>query len=48
MDYATAYLASQEPVSFHKFWMIEPRDMYDEWFAQADSVLSEPPRHTEL
>ncbi|EFN80594.1 Beta-1,3-glucosyltransferase, partial [Harpegnathos saltator] len=48
MDYATAYLASQEPVSFHKFWMIEPKIIYDEWFAEADSILSKPPRHTEL
>ncbi|XP_014483354.1 PREDICTED: beta-1,3-glucosyltransferase isoform X2 [Dinoponera quadriceps] len=48
MDYATAYLASQEPVSFHKFWMIDPKVVYDEWFAEADSILSESPRHTEL
>ncbi|XP_032687711.1 beta-1,3-glucosyltransferase isoform X2 [Odontomachus brunneus] len=48
IDYATGYLASQEPVSFHKFWMIEPKVVYDEWFAEADSNLSESPRHTEL
>lgn len=48
VDYATAYLASQEPVSFHKFWMIEPRAIYDEWFAEADSTLPKPPKHTEL
>ncbi|CAK9820506.1 B3glct [Anthophora plagiata] len=45
-DYATAYLASQEPVSFHKFWMLEPLKVYDEWFAEADKFLSK--RHEEL
>lgn len=38
-DYATAYLASQEPISFHKFWMIEPQTVYDEWFAEADKYV---------
>nr|XP_012224252.1 PREDICTED: beta-1,3-glucosyltransferase [Linepithema humile] len=47
-DYATAYLASQEPISFHKFWMVEPEAVYDEWFAEADSALPKPPKHTEL
>ncbi|KAF7989918.1 hypothetical protein HCN44_008592 [Aphidius gifuensis] len=42
-DYALAYLASQEPVSFHKFWMIDPIKMYEEWFAEADSVLEDIP-----
>ncbi|CAK9795855.1 B3glct [Anthophora quadrimaculata] len=45
-DYATAYLASQEPVSFHKFWMLEPLMVYDEWFAEADKFLSK--KHEEL
>lgn len=48
-DYATAYLASQEPVSFHKFWLVDPVEIYDHWFAEAD--ISLPPtkqRHTEL
>ncbi|KAH0952665.1 hypothetical protein HN011_006460 [Eciton burchellii] len=47
-DYATAYLASQEPISFHKFWMLEPTDVYNEWFGEADSILSKPLKHTEL
>lgn len=47
-DYATAYLASQEPISFHKFWMIEPEAVYDEWFAEADDTLPKLPTHTEL
>ncbi|CAK9829859.1 B3glct [Anthophora retusa] len=45
-DYATAYLASQEPVSFHKFWMLEPLMVYEEWFAEADKFLSK--KHEEL
>ncbi|XP_035734845.1 uncharacterized protein LOC118447232 [Vespa mandarinia] len=47
-DYATAYLASQEPVSFHKFWMIDPIKVYNQWFSEADSSLSVPRIHTEL
>ncbi|XP_076303571.1 beta-1,3-glucosyltransferase [Lasioglossum baleicum] len=47
-DYATAYLASQEPISFHKFWMIEPQTVYTEWFAEADESLITTKRHTEL
>ncbi|XP_033199394.1 beta-1,3-glucosyltransferase [Bombus vancouverensis nearcticus] len=47
-DYATAYLASQEPISFHKFWMIEPQTVYDEWFAEADKSLITVRKHTEL
>ncbi|XP_031828929.1 beta-1,3-glucosyltransferase isoform X2 [Nomia melanderi] len=47
-DYATSYLASQEPVSFHKFWMIEPQVVYNEWFAEADKSLITMKRHTEL
>ncbi|XP_072751462.1 beta-1,3-glucosyltransferase [Anoplolepis gracilipes] len=49
-DYATAYLASQEPISFHKFWMVDPEAVYDEWFAETDSILPKisPKKHTEL
>ncbi|XP_076397289.1 beta-1,3-glucosyltransferase isoform X2 [Megachile rotundata] len=47
-DYATAYLASQEPVSFHKFWMINPHMVYDEWFVEADKSLITVEKHTEL
>lgn len=47
-DYPRAYLASQEPVSFHKFWLIEPEQVYKEWFAEADIALSHPIQHTEL
>ncbi|XP_014215611.1 beta-1,3-glucosyltransferase [Copidosoma floridanum] len=38
-DYAEAYLASQEPISFHKFWMIEPEEVYEQWFEDADLVM---------
>ncbi|KAI4500080.1 hypothetical protein M0802_004950 [Mischocyttarus mexicanus] len=48
VDYATAYLATQEPVSFHKFWAIDPIKVYNEWFSEADSSLSVPKVHTEL
>lgn len=48
MDYATAYLASQDPISFHKFWMIDPQLVYDEWFAEADESLITIKKHMEL
>ncbi|XP_020298582.1 beta-1,3-glucosyltransferase isoform X2 [Pseudomyrmex gracilis] len=51
LDYAYPYLASQEPISFHGFWNIDPVDIYDEWFADTDSILSHKERtqlHTEL
>ena len=35
-DYSVAYLASHEPISFHKFWMINPLDIYKEWFEESD------------
>ncbi|XP_017760459.1 PREDICTED: beta-1,3-glucosyltransferase [Eufriesea mexicana] len=47
-DYATAYLASQDPISFHKFWLIEPQMVYDEWFAEADKSLITVKKHMEL
>ncbi|CAD6240780.1 GSCOCG00008911001-RA-CDS [Cotesia congregata] len=47
-DYARNYLASQEPVSFHKFWMIDPLEVYDQWFSDADSTLESKWKHTEL
>jgi len=45
-DYANAYLASQEPISFHKFWMLDPEAVYKDWFAAADNIL--PRKHIEL
>ena len=50
-DYATAYLASQEPISFHKFWMTDPELIYKEWFEQADATAffkEKRDEHTEL
>ncbi|XP_066594529.1 beta-1,3-glucosyltransferase-like [Prorops nasuta] len=48
MDYATAFLAAHEPISFHKFWMVNPETIYNEWFAEEDSSLYVNKRHTEL
>ncbi|XP_006620379.2 beta-1,3-glucosyltransferase [Apis dorsata] len=48
IDYATAYLASQDPISFHKFWMIDPQLVYNEWFAEADESLITIKKHMEL
>ncbi|CAG5088999.1 3-glucosyltransferase (Mus musculus) [Cotesia congregata] len=39
---------SLEPVSFHKFWMIDPLEVYDQWFSDADSTLESKWKHTEL
>ncbi|XP_024944154.1 beta-1,3-glucosyltransferase isoform X2 [Cephus cinctus] len=48
LDYALAYLASNEPVSFHKFWMIDPIKVYEQWFAESDSIYAKNNMHTEL
>ena len=49
MDYAISYLASQEPISFHKFWEIDPLEVYEQWFAEADRAWKFiKPQHTEL
>ncbi|XP_043272238.1 beta-1,3-glucosyltransferase [Venturia canescens] len=50
LDYATGYLASQEPVSFHKFWMLDPYEVYEKWFAEIDESLNPQKKteHTEL
>lgn len=41
-DYAPARVAmSDQPViSFHKFWMNDPLQVYAEWFKESDSVLA--------
>lgn len=31
-DYAPEYLAMQQPVSFHKHWLIDPLEVYKNWF----------------
>ncbi|XP_039308042.1 beta-1,3-glucosyltransferase isoform X2 [Solenopsis invicta] len=50
VDYSHAYLASQEPISFHKFWSVDPEAVYNDWFAEADRVLpiAATSKHTEL
>ncbi|XP_011698474.1 PREDICTED: beta-1,3-glucosyltransferase isoform X1 [Wasmannia auropunctata] len=50
VDYPYAYLASQEPISFHKFWSVDPIAMYTDWFAEADRILplASTSKHTEL
>ncbi|XP_011308975.1 beta-1,3-glucosyltransferase [Fopius arisanus] len=43
-DYPEDFLASHQPVSFHKFWMIDPVDVYRHWF----DGMSDKIHHTEL
>ncbi|XP_015116612.1 beta-1,3-glucosyltransferase [Diachasma alloeum] len=47
-DYAEGFLASQEPVSFHKFWMNDPVRVYRDWFKEADDELTPVQHHPEL
>ncbi|KAJ8680099.1 hypothetical protein QAD02_015886 [Eretmocerus hayati] len=50
-DYPKALLASQDPVSFHKFWMVDPKNVYKQWFYEEDLQTFPPKkfrRHTEL
>ncbi len=38
-DYHPDLLAHQNPISFHKFWMVDPRKIYDQWFRASDEEL---------
>ncbi|EFN73021.1 Beta-1,3-glucosyltransferase [Camponotus floridanus] len=55
VDYPVAYLVSQKPISFHKFWMVDPlKDIYDKWLAPKHKIVSNRikptylAKHTEL
>lgn len=40
-DYSDDYLSIGEPISFHKHWMIDPIQVYNDWFEDADNLHSE-------
>uniref|UniRef100_T1PKK8 Fringe-like glycosyltransferase domain-containing protein n=1 Tax=Musca domestica TaxID=7370 RepID=T1PKK8_MUSDO len=42
-DYPTERLKHDKPVSFHKFWQMDPREIYHQWFFDNDDrmLLSE-------
>ena len=40
-DYPSSVLEESSPISFHKFWMVEPVQIYEKW-------LKESPAHDEL
>ncbi|GAB6030051.1 beta 1,3-galactosyltransferase-like [Chamberlinius hualienensis] len=37
IDYSRQLLEHQQPVTFHKFWMIDPVDIYNRWLAESPS-----------
>ncbi|XP_046390658.1 beta-1,3-glucosyltransferase [Ischnura elegans] len=39
LDYPAKFLKPQHPVSFHKHWMIDPVNVYQEWFAASDQEI---------
>ncbi|XP_055857771.1 beta-1,3-glucosyltransferase [Episyrphus balteatus] len=39
MDYPKPLLKMQKPVSFHKFWQLDPIAVYQDWFAEQDEKL---------
>lgn len=39
MDYSKSLLIVQKPISFHKFWQLDPISVYEEWFAADDVKL---------
>lgn len=47
MDYPREILLHSEPISFHKFWQIDPFDVYKNWL-QRDRYLGQvgSGRHT--
>lgn len=43
-DYSADYLNHQEPVSFHKHWMIDPHEVYKKWFSKHISTAKHTKR----
>ncbi|XP_059481716.1 beta-1,3-glucosyltransferase [Neocloeon triangulifer] len=46
-DYAPEYLAMQQPISFHKHWLIDPLEVYKNWF-DADFSAEAPKRNVHI
>ncbi|XP_061396343.1 beta-1,3-glucosyltransferase [Musca vetustissima] len=38
-DYPSERLKHDRPVSFHKFWQIDPREVYHQWFYEEDDRM---------
>lgn len=52
-DYTPEYLAPHRPISFHKHWMIDPVEVYQQWFETDDIMFhdkfkTEAVSHNEL
>ncbi|ERL91638.1 hypothetical protein D910_08967 [Dendroctonus ponderosae] len=47
-DYAPDRLATDDAVTFHKHWMIDPVQVYQRWFLAEDQQLQVGPFRTEL
>ncbi|XP_054256832.1 beta-1,3-glucosyltransferase isoform X2 [Macrosteles quadrilineatus] len=47
MDYPAEYLATQQPISFHKYWETDPFSVYEQWFSTTQPQSS-PDLHSEL
>ncbi|XP_077299892.1 beta-1,3-glucosyltransferase [Arctopsyche grandis] len=53
IDYTPEYLAPHRPISFHKHWMIDPVEVYQQWFETDDIMFhnkfkTEAVSHNEL
>ncbi|XP_018332407.1 beta-1,3-glucosyltransferase [Agrilus planipennis] len=35
-DYTPEYLEGQKPITFHKYWMLDPFNVYQKWFLSKD------------
>ena len=42
MDYPAALLDTQFLVSFHKHWMVDPREVYAQWFRPSEHAALSP------
>ncbi|KAK9873348.1 hypothetical protein WA026_022153 [Henosepilachna vigintioctopunctata] len=40
MDYSPDLLKSDRHISFHKHWDVDPREVYNKWFAEEDSKVA--------
>ncbi|MCL4120908.1 UNVERIFIED_CONTAM: hypothetical protein GTU68_029619 [Idotea baltica] len=46
-DYAPSLLKDTSPISFHKYWMLDPRQVYSRWLVDP-TELRHPQTHQEL
>ncbi|XP_050716183.1 beta-1,3-glucosyltransferase-like [Eriocheir sinensis] len=47
MDYPPEILEEERPVSFHKFWMVDPRQVYAQWLHSPTTTTTSTSTHSQ-